>query len=290
MDVAYFPGCSLHSMAREYDISTRAVCKYLGVNLHEIKDWNCCGATAAHSLDHFLAIGLGGRNLKQIGEMNLDMASSPCAACYSRLKSAAIELRQNVDIREELERLLEVKIPVEIEITNLLELMVTRVGLENIARRVQKPLRGLRLAAYYGCLLTRSVAVSEFDDPEQPMSMDRLLRVLGAETVTWSHKAECCGGGFATCGTDIVIDLGGQVLQSAREAGAEAVVVACPMCQINLDTRQRAIDACHGVRYDLPVIYFTQLMGLAFGYPARKMGLQRLLVSPVSLLRAKGLV
>lgn len=290
MDVAYFPGCSLHSMAREYDISTRAVCKHLGVNLHEIKDWNCCGATAAHSLDHFLATGLGGRNLKEIGEMNLDTASSPCAACYSRLKSAASELRQNDDLREELEELLEGKVPVEIEITNLLELMVTRVGLENIAHQVQKPLKGLKLAAYYGCLLTRPVAVSGFDDPEQPMSLDRLLRVMGAETVNWSHKAECCGGGFAAAETDIVIDLGGQVLQSAREAGAEAVIVACPMCQINLDTRQRAIDAYHGVRYELPVIYFTQLMGLAFGYPARKMGLQRLLVSPVPLLRSKGLI
>ena len=288
MDVAYFPGCSLHSMAREYDISTRAVCKHLGVNLHEIKDWNCCGATAAHSLDHFLATGLGGRNLKQIGEMNLDTASSPCAACYSRLKSAAVELRQNDDLREELVKLLEGKVPVEIEITNLLELMVTRVGLENIARQVEK-LCGFEIGSLLRCLLTRPVAVSGFDDPEQPMSMIACSSIGGGNG-NLVDKAECCGGGFAAAETDIVIDLGGQVLQSAREAGAEAVVVACPMCQINLDTRQRAIDAYYGVRHDLPVMYFTQLMGLAFGYPVRKMGLQRLLVSPVPLLRAKGLL
>jgi heterodisulfide reductase subunit B len=175
------------------------------------------------------------------------------------------------------------------EVSHLLQLLVETVGLESIAAAVTKPLEGLRLAAYYGCLLTRPRAVTGYDDPEQPTSMDRLLRAMGAETVQWSHKAECCGGGFAASETGIVVDLGGQVLEAARQAGADAIVVACPMCQVNLDTRQQVIEEARGVRYNLPVIYFTQLMGLACGFSAGKMKLGRMLVSPLSLLRRAGL-
>ena len=145
-------------------------------------------------------------------------------------------------------------------------------------------MKGMKLAAYYGCLITRPKAVVQFDDPEQPVSLDRLLQTLGAETVNWSHKAECCGGGFAASETDIVVDLGGQVLEAARQAGAQAIVVACPMCQANLDTRQRAIEADRGIAYNLPIIYFTQLLGLGLGFSAKEMGLNRLLTSPANLL------
>ena len=148
----------------------------------------------------------------------------------------------------------------------------------------------MKLAAYYGCLLTRPQHITEFDDPEQPMSMDLILRALGAETVNWSHKAECCGGGYAASETPIVVDLGNQVLESARQAGAEALVVACPMCQTNLDGRQLTIEADLGIKYNLPIIYFTQLMGLAFGYKASRLGFKKLLISPFPLLRNKGLV
>ena len=285
MDIAYYPGCSLHSMAYEYDSSTRLVCERLGIELHEIADWNCCGATAAHSLDHNLSIGLSGRNLAQVDDMNLKQVTTPCAGCFSRLKTASGELKKP-SMQNEMEKMTGISLTgaKEVQVTHLLQLMIEQIGLEQIQKQVVKPLKGLKLAAYYGCLITRPKAVVQFDDPEQPVSLDKLLQTLGAETVNWSHKAECCGGGFAASATEIVVDLGGQVLEAARQAGAQAIVVACPMCQANLDTRQRAIEADRGMAYNLPIIYFTQLLGLGLGFTAKEMGLNRLLTNPDNLL------
>ena len=275
MIVAYYPGCSLEGVAREYDRSARLVCERLGFGLQEVPDWNCCGATAAHSLDHELTRGLSARNLATVGRMNLATVTTPCPSCSIRLKGAAMEAKKEGGAPE---------------VMHLLQLLTEAAGTEKIASSVIKPLGGLRLAAYYGCLVTRPRAVARFDDPEQPRSMDRLLQALGAETVDWSHKAECCGGAFAASETSIVVDLGGQVLEAAHQAGAEALAVACPMCQVNIDTRQREVESTRGVRYDLPVFYFTQLMGLAYGFTHRAMGLKRLLVNPLPLLKRKGIL
>ncbi|HET6489172.1 MAG TPA: CoB--CoM heterodisulfide reductase iron-sulfur subunit B family protein [Syntrophales bacterium] len=289
MDIAYFPGCSLHGIAREYGRSAALVCRRLGIRLVEVQDWNCCGATAAHSLDREFALGLNARNLSIVSRMGLDRVTAPCSGCFSRLKGCAHELEKSKGARESMEKRIGAPLAKLPEVTHLLQLMVETVGLESLAAAVTRPLEGLRLAAYYGCLLTRPRAVTGFDDPEQPTSMDRILQAMGAETVQWSHKAECCGGGFAASETGIVVDLGGQVLEAARQSGADAIVVACPMCQVNLDTRQQAIEEARGVRYGLPVIYFTQLMGLACGFSAGTMKLGRMLVSPLPLLRRAGL-
>jgi len=290
MDIAYYPGCSLHSMAHEYDVSTRLVCQHLGIRLHEVPDWNCCGATAAHSLDHQLAVGLSGRNLLLVNDMKLKQVTTPCAGCFNRLKTAGSELK--IDSRsDEIEKLLGTSLASarEVEVAHILQVMIEEIGLEAIGQQVAKSLNGIKLASYYGCLITRPKAIARFDDPEQPVSLDHILQVLGAQTVNWSHKAECCGGGFTASQTDIVVDLGGQVLEAARQAGAEAIVVACPMCQANLDTRQTEIEDVNGIKYHMPIIYFTQLMGLAFGYSATKVGLNRLLTSPFNLLKSRGL-
>lgn len=277
MIVAYYPGCSLEGVAREYDRSARLVCEHLGLSLQEVPDWNCCGATAAHSLDRELTRGLSARNLAIVDRMNLSTVTTPCPGCSIRLKGAAIEIETERGGGAP-------------EVMHLLQLLSEAAGKEKIAAPVVKPLGGLRLAAYYGCLVTRPRAVARFDDPEQPRSMDRFLQALGAETVDWSHKAECCGGAFAASETSIVVDLGGQVLEAARQAGAEALAVACPMCQVNLDTRQREVESTRGARYDLPVFYFTQLMGLAYGFSQRALGLKGLLTSPLPLLERKGLL
>jgi heterodisulfide reductase subunit B len=289
MDIAYYPGCSLHGIAREYGRSAALVCKRLGIRLLEVEDWNCCGATAAHSLDRELTLGLSARNLSIVNRMNLDRVVTPCAGCFNRMKGCSHELNNSKDTRERMEKRIESPLAKLPEVFHLLQLMVETVGLKGLADAVSRPLKGLKLAAYYGCLLTRPRAVARFDDPEQPSSMDRLLRAMGADTVPWSHKAECCGGGFSASETRIVIDLGGQVLEAARQAGADALVVACPMCQVNLDARQQAIEEARGVRYNLPVLYFTQLMGMACGFSSRQMGLGRMLVSPLPLLRRAGL-
>jgi heterodisulfide reductase subunit B len=266
-------------MASEYDRSARLVCDDLGVALNEVTDWNCCGATAAHSLDHELMLGLNGRNLATVSRMGFDKVTTPCSGCFSQLKRTGFELKSSETARRDIPRVM-----------HLLQFLAEEVGLDRILGSVVKRVRGLKLAAYYGCLITRPKKITEFDDPEQPMSMDRILRAIGAQTVNWSHKAECCGGGFAVSQTSIVIDLAGQVLEAARQAGAEAVIVACPLCQSNLDARQKCIEEERGIVYALPVIYFTQLIALAFGHPAGKAGLKNLLVSPFPLLERIGLL
>ena len=288
MDIAYFPGCSLHAMAHEYDRSARLVCERLGINLVEVEDWNCCGATAGHSLDHELALGLSARNLSIVNRMDRGEVTTPCPGCFSRLKTAVHALVNSESLTRRMEKRLDATLSRLPGVTHLLQLLMEARGLRGLAQPVVKPLTGLRLAVYYGCLLTRPHRIVQFDDPEQPSSMDGLLQALGAETVKWSHKTECCGGSFAASEPGIVIDLGGQVLEAACRAGAEAVVVACPMCQVNLDSRQDEIKKERGRVHNLPVLYFTQLMGLAYGYSPRELGLRRLLVSPVSLLEEKG--
>lgn len=290
MDVAYFPGCSLKGMASAYDVSARIVCEHLNINLQEVEDWNCCGATAAHALNQKLAVSLGARNLNIVKNMNLSMVTAPCAGCFNRLKSASYELRHNNLLAEEVAKNIQAPPPTEPEVTSLLQFLVEQIGITAITAKVIRPLKGLRLAAYYGCLLTRPQRIVEYDSAEQPMAMDRILQAIGAEPVVWSHKAECCGGGYAASETDIVIDLGGQVLESARQAGAQAIVVACPMCQINLDTRQKAISFKRGQQYDLPIIFFTQLIGLSFGYSPRELGFGKLLNSAYPLLKTQRLI
>ncbi len=290
MNVAYYPGCSLHGLAKEYGISVEVACKHLGINLKEIEDWNCCGATAAHSLNHELTISLSARNLAIARDMKMNKVLAPCAGCFSRLKGASYELRNNKALAAEVGEIIQAEPPVEPEVNNLLQFIMEEQGIDALRAKVVKPLQGLKLAAYYGCLLTRPKEVVQFDDPEQPVSMDLILQALGAEPVVWAHKAECCGGGYAASDTDIVIDLSGQILESAQIAGADAIVVACPMCGVNLDTRQEAIAAKKGKKYDLPIIYLTQLMGIAFGYSPAQLGLKRHLNSPFPLLQSKGLL
>lgn len=290
MNVAYFPGCSLHGLSRAYNSSTHLVCDKLDINLQEIEDWNCCGATAAHSLNHKLSVSLGARNLNNAKNMNLDIVTAPCAGCFGRLKAASYEMRNNPELAKEVAEIIKAPAPVEPEVTNLVQLFIEQVGLEKIQSKVVKPLTGLKVAAYYGCLLTRPHKVVDFDSPEQPISMDQILEAIGVETVTWSHKAECCGGGYAASETDIVIDLSGQIFESARQAGAQAIVVACPMCHTNLDTRLTAIEKERGQKYDMPIIFFTQLMGLAYGYSYRQLGFRQLLNSASPLLKKQGII
>lgn len=290
INVAYYPGCSLKGMAREYDISSRLVCRHLGINLYEIKDWNCCGASSAHSLNHGLDVALSARNLDLVKGMNLAQVTSPCPACSSRLKSASYEIRNNPSVRDKVEKVLGKSAPVEPEASSILQLIVENTNMKDIAGHVVKPLKGLKVAVYYGCLLTRPKHIIGFDDPEQPMSLDFLMQSLGAQTVTWGCKAECCGAAYAVSETDIVMDLTTRILKSAHQSGAEAIVVACPVCQTNLDTRQEAISEKQGIKFNLPVIYFTQLMGLAYGYKPSALGLKRLFISPFKLLKSKGLI
>jgi len=266
MKYAYFPGCSLHSTAKEYDCSTRAVCRAIGVELQEIPDWNCCGASSAHSLSHNLALALPARNLGLAEKMGLDVVV-PCAACYNRMRASEQELRENKERRDRINELLSAPFEGGITVKTLPEVIGSPELAEVIAEKVKKPLSSLKAACYYGCLLVRPPKIMQFDDAEDPQSLDQIVTALGAETVNWPYKTECCGASFALTKPSIVVKLTYDILRYAKAAGANCIVCACPLCQANLDTRQSEVEATYGEKLDLPIFYFTELMALAMDLP-----------------------
>lgn len=280
--LAYYPGCSQSSTAAEYDISTRACCKALGVTLVDVPDWTCCGSTPAHTVDHHLAGALAARNLRQAQGTGCARTATPCPSCLAALRTASHHLAESgpagEDYRAEVEELLGGPAPTQSEAVSVLQVLLEDVGPEAIAAAVKKPLAGLKVAPYYGCLLSRPPGLMAFDDPENPTAMDRILAACGAEVVDFPFKTECCGAAFAMPRLDVMRRLSARILGMARDCGADVVVVACPLCQMNLDLRQGQVSAGSGERYDLPVPYFTQLLGLALGLPEGGLALGKLVL------------
>jgi heterodisulfide reductase subunit B len=288
MKYAYYPGCSLHSTANEYELSTQAVCKALSIELEEIEDWNCCGATSAHSLNRELSIALPLRNLAKAEQMGLDVVT-PCAACFNRLRSADAALRESPEMRQLMAEKYGIKYDGKTRVLSLLE-AVSSLGEEAIRSHVKRDLSGLKVACYYGCLLIRPPDVAQFDDPEAPMSLDNMMTALGAEPVTWPYKNECCGASLSISKSDVVVKLSHDILSMAKRAGANCMATACPLCQGNLDMRQADIEKKYGEQFGMPIFYFTQLMGLAFGLWEGNLGLKKLMVDPGAVLAEIGRV
>lgn len=286
MEYAYYPGCSLHSTAKEYDESTRAVCRKLGIELVEIPDWNCCGATSAHAVNRELSLALPLRNLAKAEAMGLDVMA-PCAACFNRLKSADAAAKDHPDALKSVAEKSGIDYQGKIGVLSLLNALDS-IGAEEIKSHVKRELAGLKPACYYGCLLLRPADMIRFDDPEHPTSMDNIVAALGAEPVDWPHKTECCGASFSISKSDIVVKLTHDILSAAKKAGANCIVTACPLCQGNLDMRQEQVEAAYGEKYGMPVFYITQVMGMAFGIPSSELGLTRLMVSPDRVLVGVG--
>jgi heterodisulfide reductase subunit B2 len=282
---AYYPGCSLHASAKEYDVSTRMVMGRLGIDLREIENWTCCGASSAHAASKLLGYALPARNLQIAEQMGLPLMSS-CAACFSRLKATTHDLARDLKMLAAVNEAIDRPFLNSVEVTPILGALVP----EEVAAAARRPLEGLKVACYYGCLFVRPGEVVGFDDEEDPRSMDRLLAAAGAETVDWAFKTECCGASMAVPRPGEVERLSGRVLAAAKRLGADCVAVACPLCHANLDQRQGSIGAKLGKDMTLPVLYFTQLLGLALGFPAREMMLERHFADPRPMLRAKGLV
>jgi heterodisulfide reductase subunit B2 len=273
----YYPGCSLDGTSREFGESLVAVARSLGAELHEIDDWSCCGASSAHVVNHDLSVALPARNLALAEAQGFDEVVAPCAACYNRLASArqAIAGGDGAHMTEILGRPVSPRLPIR----NVIELLTALAP--TITKRIVEPLNGLKVACYYGCLLVRPSAVTGFDDEEQPSSMENLAKLCGATPVRWNMAVECCGGSLSICRTGSVIRLGRAILEDARQAGAQAIVVACPMCHSNLDFRQAAM------RLDgdaLPILFVTELVGLAIGLESNALGLQRHFVDTAALL------
>ena len=268
--VGFFPGCALDSSAAEYGRTVRATAKTLGIELVEPPGWQCCGSSPAPAADPVLAERLPMQAVTAVGKLGLDTLTTPCSKCFARLKHAehAAPGEHGVVVRHFLDTLLE------------------RAGPDEIARRVRRPLKGLRLACYYGCLMTRPSRLTGAAHPEYPTGMDELMRALGAEPVDWSFKTECCGGALGVSQTPLALEMSRKVIGNAVACGAEAIVTMCPMCHMNLDARQPEMELAGAV----PILHATQLAVLAFGEDSEEAALDGNLVDPRPLLAGKALL
>ena len=289
LNYSYYPGCSLHASGREYDISTRALFKALNVGLKEVPDWFCCGATPAHNVDELLSLSLCAKNLSLAEEVEGDLAVA-CAACFSRLKVTQHHLKADDNKRKQVEIAIDGPAALGKPVKHILEILARDLGLARLEESVTKPLMGLKVASYYGCLLTRPPGVPELDDAEDPSIMEDILRALGAEPVKWSHRMECCGANFTLSRPGVVLKLSGAILESAQLAGADCIMVACPLCHSNLDVRQASIEDKSRTDYDTPIFYITQLVALALGVSGTKLGFESVIVDPRPLLTKKQLL
>ena len=289
LNYSYYPGCSLHASAGEYDLSTRELFKKLKIGLTEVPDWFCCGATPAHNVDELLSLSLCAKNLELADKVEGDLAVA-CAACFSRLKTTQHVLGESDVKRKQVEKALDAPLRLDGKVKHLLEILAKDLGFERLASAVKKPLAGLKIACYYGCLLTRPTDVPNLDCVEAPTIMEDIIEAVGAETVAWTHRLECCGANFTLSRPGVVIQLTNAILDSAKAAGADCFMVACPLCHGNLDIRQKEIEGVYNTEYGLPVFYLTQLVGLAVGLGPDKLGLDAMMVNPMPLLKEKGLL
>jgi heterodisulfide reductase subunit B len=274
MKFGYFPGCALHGSSNDYQQSVDATMSTLGVTLEEIDDWICCGATAAHSLNPKLALALPARNLALAAQQGHAELLAPCAMCSHLLVKAGRALEPDAALRAEMASIVEAKLDSVPRVFNLIQAF-ERIGLDTLKKAVTKPLADLKPACYYGCLLVRPPDVLEFDDAEQPRSMEAIVTALGAKPVDWGARTECCGAGMTMANPETVLTLAGAILKNAASHGANCLVVACPMCHVNLDMKQSEVEKFTGERFGLPVYYLSDLVGMAIGRSAKDVGADR---------------
>lgn len=284
MPLGYYPGCSGEGSGIEYKLSTEKTAEMLGIKLQELEDWNCCGATSAHNTNKMLSLALPARNLAIAEQMNLDTILAPCAACYSRHRATEVQAQEDDEIRLKLQDIIEMEFKATSRTISILEWLVKDIGIDRIKEKVTKPLKGMKAACYYGCLLVRPAEYTGFDDNEEPQTMDQIVQATGAQAVDWSFKTECCGASLATSRPELGAKMIYEVIQNARQAGAECIVTACPLCMLNLDMRQAGAGKQYGVKLDMPIYYVTELVALAGGYSNKEIGIPRHFVEAASYL------
>lgn len=283
--MAYYPGCSAAATGAEYNMSTGALARALGIELVEIPQWNCCGASAAHNTSRLLALALPARNLALAEADNLDVAV-PCAACYSRMKAVQETVRSSENDRKKVNRLIEMDYHARNEVYSIVEIFARPEILQQLAAKVVKPLTGLKVASYYGCLLVRPPELA-MDDQEDPQAMDSIVKCLGGTPLDWHGKVSCCGAGHSTTLMPVGINMIGDILEAAAARGADCIACACPLCMLNLDMRQKDISKRKKTIYNIPVFYFTELAGFALGIPPQTLGFKKHFVNPLPLFKAK---
>jgi heterodisulfide reductase subunit B len=283
MKYAYYPGCSLEATGKEYNMSTEEVFEALGIELKELKDWNCCGATAASSVNNLLSIALPARNLAIAEKMGLDVVA-PCSECFNKLRKADHVIKEESGMRDKVERSFEgtgLSYGGSVDVKHPLDVIANEFGLDKLREMVQKSLSGMKVAPYYGCVVVKPPEVTSFDSPEDPKSMDLIIEALGAQSVDFDgFKTKCCGGPVLITKEEIALGLTSDILEKAKAEGADLVVTPCPLCHMMLDAKQAT--SLEGTK--IPVLYFTQLIGLALGIDPKKLGLDKNLVSTEKVL------
>lgn len=286
-EYAYYSGCSLEGTASEYDASMRAVLKELDVNFREPDDWSCCGSTPAHTVNHVFAAALAARNLALVEKIGLNTIITPCPSCMMAFKKAQYGMTKSESFKNEVNELLDEPYECGVESKSALQVMYEDIGLDAISQRVTHALPGLKVAPYYGCILNRPPEVAQFDDPENPISMDKILSAAGVDVRDFAFKLECCGAAFGVVKREMVNQLTSKVLFMALDAGANCIAVACPLCQQNLDLRQGQVNSTTGSNFNIPILYFTQIVGLTYGLSPKALGMDKLIVSADQIVRSR---
>ena len=284
MKYSYYPGCSQEGSALDYGKSTQAICAALGIALRDIPAWSCCGSTPAHAVDEELSAALCVRNLDIAAKDGADLVITPCPSCLSNLRAALYRMRDE-HFRRRVNELLDEPASENLpDATSVMQLIGRLHDAEDIEKRVVRPLKGIKIAPYYGCLMSRPAKIMEFGDPENPTLMETLLAACGAEIIDFPLKTVCCGAASGIPERSLTALNSGRILALATEMGADVIAVACPLCQMNLDLRQKQAAKAMNRIFDMPVMYFTQLMGLAMNIAPEHLGIEQLRVSPRAVL------
>jgi len=284
---AYYPGCSLETMAATYHVSSMEVAHKLGIELEELDDWNCCGATAYSHVDELLATVLCARNLAIAEKQGLNIVA-PCNACYKNLWTTNAALKRDADLAEHMNYALEaddLHYGGGVEVSHIMDAFVTDEALETIRKKANERLKGLRVAPYYGCQIVRprrpGLDQMQVDDPRY---FESLLQAAGADPVPYPYKLRCCGAALMVTNRRAAVQTLRDLLQSAVDAGAEVIATACPLCQTNLECYQAEVNRAYGTNYAMPILYFTQLLGLALGVGVKRLGIGKELVSAKAVI------
>lgn len=292
MKISYYPGCTLKNHAKNFEDSTICSLNSIGVDVEELDRWNCCGTVFSLTTDDLIHHVAPIRNLIRVKEAKHDKVMTVCAMCYNTLKRANERIKsdpESLDILNNFMDREEVKYEGDVQVFHLLEFLKDEIGFESLAEKVVKPLKKLKIASYYGCLLVRPKEIG-FDDMENPTMLDDLMSALGADPVEFPYKTECCGAYQTVDKPDIIADRTNQILSSAKDQGAEIVVVSCPLCAFNLDQRQKQTVEKYPEFKHIPVLYFTQPMAIALGCPEETLRFDLNFIDPKPVLKAKGLI
>lgn len=289
MKVSYFPGCTLNTTGKGFDNAVRASAAAVGLELVELAEWNCCGATFPLIVDNMLELAAPAHVLVSAqDEGTSETLTTACTTCYNVLKRTDRFMRDHEEERERIEAFIEAEFKGQVEVKDILHVLRDDIGFETIAERVQRPLEGLKVAAYYGCMVLRPPDEVAYDDPDNPTSLGDLMTALGATAIDFSHKNECCGAYLAVSAPDVTREMVYTILRSAQAAGADAIATNCPLCQFNLDKQQAEIRKTYAGYEPIPIFYFSQLMGLALGLDASDYGWERHYIDALPLLKERG--